>query len=674
MKTFVINKLALKKNLITTSVALAIGSVSTFTFADEEVMVVTANRMEQNINDTLAAVEVITREDIELIQPESITDLLTTIAGFDFAYNGGAGQTSATYTRGANSDHTLFLIDGVRVGSATSGDKSFSSISVAQIERIEVVKGPRAALWGSDAIAGVVHIFTRRLEAGELSAQLTNGSDSFIDASFSVGFGSDKMKNTFTVNHTRSDGYDILDDSLDAIDFSPATPNSEPDADGYSRTSAALRGEYQLSNDLTLDWVAQIDSGDNEFDSSFGGNQTEYDNYFWNIRYTHRQDKLLTQFSISRSRDESLSFGRHFDWLIYDVVNVPKKQGSVYATTRDQINLLAQYQFTDSFNVIGGIEQYKDDISDSKRFHFDDYDTSFEFGDPDTFFADDEQTTKSAFVSSALTVDKFIGELAIRQDKVDSFGSSKTFNFSLGYKINKHFTIAANRAKGFKAPTFNDLYYPASTYWGGNPDLEPETSYNTEFIFKGRWGSQSIMLSDYDNQVSDLITFITTNGFSKPTNINNADLTGQELVYTYRGDVLSHKLSASLARSKDLSLVEVIDAETGDPVLEPKNTQLQRRAKKHFGYELTVDLDAVSIFTQINYTGKRPDIDFSDYSYPMVDIDSFVQVNLGASYQLDEHWKFNLKVSDLTDEAPESVLTYKSPGRQIFVSAQYVNF
>ena len=151
--------LDLTKKIISTSVALSLTTVSLSALSDE-VVVVTANRMEQNINDTLADVEVIDRADIERIQPQSFIDLLVNIAGIDTIQRGGQGQDASIFMRGANSNQLLILVDGIRVGSATLGVKSISNISVAQIERVEIVKGPRAALWGSDAIGGVIQIFT----------------------------------------------------------------------------------------------------------------------------------------------------------------------------------------------------------------------------------------------------------------------------------------------------------------------------------------------------------------------------------------------------------------------------------------------------------------------------------------------------------------------------------
>jgi len=169
----------MKRSLIVQSIALALATPLTLsTIADDNKIVITANQLEQDINDTLTDVEVIEREDIERIQPQSFVDLLVNIAGIDTVTKGGQGSDTSIFARGSNSNQLLILIDGVRVGSATLGVKSVANISISQIERIEIVKGPRAALWGSDAIGGVIQIFTRRYQSGEHRLAVTTGSHS----------------------------------------------------------------------------------------------------------------------------------------------------------------------------------------------------------------------------------------------------------------------------------------------------------------------------------------------------------------------------------------------------------------------------------------------------------------------------------------------------------------
>jgi len=600
-------------------------------------LVITANRTEQNINDTLAAVELITRQDIERIQPESITDLLANLPGFDFVYTGGAGQSSSLFTRGSNSDHTLVLVDGVRVGSATLGNKTFSTIPVAQIERIEVVKGPRASLWGSDAIGGVIHIFTRRLENGEYSVQATLGSDDYVSTNLSIGFGSPDIKNTVTVSFDESNSFDALND---ANEFQS---DSEPDDDGYQRISAAIRGDYSLSTATQLDWVFQYDQGDNSFDNPWGAgaNENEYNNHLWNIRYRYTADKWLTEFSVKQNRDKSFSYDSRLQ----------QKTGSTFETRRNQINLLTQYDYNDSVKFSGGVERYNDDISKSSVMQFD---GSF------AQFPASERSSEAVFISSILSVGDLIGELSARHDDIEFIDPEKTFNVSFGYKILDNVTIAASRSKGFKAPSFNDLYFPIF----GNPELESEISFNTEFLLRANWDNHSLLLVSYDNDVDQLIDY--NPAAFRSENISLANLKGREFTYQYKQGSLTHKVTGSFVDAVDKS----IDSFTG----QVKNTQLLRRAKEHYGYELVAELGDFSFFTQFNYSGKRRDNDFSTFPATPVYMKSYIAVNLGASYQASQQLSFKLKVSDFTENAKPTVVGYNVPGQQVYLTVQYRNF
>lgn len=610
----------MKKTFILGSLALIFGS--SFINAENEqnshvdknshTMVITANRVAQDINDVLAVTEVITREDIERLQPESITDLLTTVAGFDIVHNGGAGQLSSLFTRGTESDHTLVVVDGIRVGSATSGKKTFETISVAQIERIEIIKGPRATLWGSDAIGGVIQIFTRKLQAGESAASLTVGSYDYSSSSFSLGMGSGDFSNTISVSNQESDGYNVRN-------------LGESDADGYSRTSIAIRGEYNINQTNQLNWTLQRDEGSSDFDGTFQ-NMTEYDNYFWNLKYSTTAERLSTQIILGQSEDEPVNFGG-------TATNTPKEEASLFTTKKDQVSTLFEYKASNLIQLTGGLEFYQEDISDS-------FST---FGGP---YAIDDRKTRSGFFSSILNNNSFIAEIAIRHDDIDEFGNNQAFNIGAGYRFLDNLTLSVNRSKGFKVPTFNDLYFPCAGC--GNPELESETSFNEEVILKAHWDNQSVVMAAYQNEFSQLIV-LDSNFF--PMNIENVEIKGYETIYSYNSNLFSHKLSLAYIDAKNLNT----------------NTQLLLRAKKHANYQIDYDYQNFSIFAQVNYAGKRNDND-------NFVLDSFVQTNLGIVYTANENWKYTFKVSDIGKEAPVTVNTYNAPGRQWFIGAQYVNF
>jgi len=176
----------------------------------DETIVVTANRSIQDKFDTLAAVDIFTRENIEQIQPLSISDLLGRVAGISISNQGTSAHKSSAFIRGTNSDHLLILVNGVRVGSATLGVKSIADIPVQLVERVEVIRGPRAALWGSDAVGGVIQIFTRDLSAGEGQAGIKVGSNSLYQGYGALGFGNDAHSYTLSATAEQSDGFDVI--------------------------------------------------------------------------------------------------------------------------------------------------------------------------------------------------------------------------------------------------------------------------------------------------------------------------------------------------------------------------------------------------------------------------------------------------------------------------------
>nr|WP_256489779.1 TonB-dependent receptor [Pleionea sp. CnH1-48] len=604
---------------------MVLASSAISAFADNEGnLVVTANRTPQDINDVLAPIEVITRDDINRLQPESLADLLTGIAGLDVVRQGGAGQNTSIFSRGGNSNHTLVLIDGVRVGSATLGNKDLSSVSPALIERIEVVRGPRAAQWGSDAIGAVIQIFTRKLENGEFGVGVKAGSEEFTGGKFIMGLGSKDLHNTLTVSSVESEGIDVLNDG---------------DLDGYRRISTSLRGNYKLSQASQLNWVAQGDRGNSEYDSIYGGNESDYRNYFWNLGYNYNQDALSTQINVKNSRDYLTSYGNQ----------ISRNGAPMIETRRQQLNAFSRYEFNPEFSLSAGFDYYNDEVEAA------------------TIFTETERNVSATFVAASYSANNILADISLRYDDVETIDSESSFGASVGYRFTPETMIAFSRAKGFRVPTFNDLFYPDSAFFGGNPNLVSEKSYNNEILLKHNAGNHSWLISVYENTFDNLIAFRSDANFvTRPINIASAELAGQEVVYQYRGDEWHHKVSYDLTRATDKSLDSVTN--------EPANTQLIRRARKHFAYTVSYDFGDVSLMAQGIYTGERPDNDFSTFPATRVSLDSYSQINLAANISVTDELTISVKISDATDEAPVNVVGYNAPGRQSFITFSYANF
>jgi len=244
-------------SLILTAALLAAAPVNPKTL---DVVTVTASRRPQMVADTLAEVTVLERADIEASQAPDVLELLRFLPGIDLVRTGGSGQTSSVFMRGSNSNHVLFLIDGVRIASSNTGAAAFEHLPIDQIERIEIVRGPRASYWGSDAIGGVIAVTTRERDG---AGSLRIGSNGRVGASASAGARNDHGAFSVQVGGEDYDG------------FSAQTPDGfsyNPDDDGYQNRNLGLRGRVALG-EQELSFSGLIMRADVDFDQG----QTDVD-------------------------------------------------------------------------------------------------------------------------------------------------------------------------------------------------------------------------------------------------------------------------------------------------------------------------------------------------------------------------------------------------------------
>jgi vitamin B12 transporter len=344
-----------KQSLLSLAVVSAISTsfiatANTETEAGElETITVTASRSPMDVADSLATQVVITRADIERIQPKSVLDMLSTVAGIDISTSGGRGQASSVYMRGANSDHTLVLLNGVRISSATLGSTNVQNIAPELVERIEIVKGPRAALWGSDAIGGVIQIFTRKLDGGEHFISTTVGSENYKMLNAGVGIEHGDGFTSLSVEHEAADGFDAKDDA-------------EFDKDGYSFNSLAINGQQQVNKALSLNWLAQLDQGDTEYDSSYGANESEVNNHVWQLGAIYETQftsvNNITQFSVSQNRTSNINHGN----------GISKNDGSQYDSRRNQYSVINSSELSSSWQLNVGADMYQETLKGDAQY------------------------------------------------------------------------------------------------------------------------------------------------------------------------------------------------------------------------------------------------------------------------------------------------------------------
>ncbi|WP_338478630.1 TonB-dependent receptor [Pseudomonas trivialis] len=462
-------------------------------------VVISANRQVQARNDSSAANTVFTRDDIDRLQPTSLTDLLSRVPGVQIAPTGGRGSLPGVYLRGTTSAQSLVLVDGQRIANATSGDSGLQYLNVDQIERVEVLRGSRSVIYGSDAIGGVIQVFTRRNAEQGLQPRLKLGIGSNQTWERSLGLsGGDE--------HTRFNIGASLDETagINSIHESFA---SDGDRDAYRNQSISLN----LSHSFSDEWEAGFNLLDNR-------GKSEYDNSFGRYDLATGQSvgqKPYTDYTVSSASgyvDARLSEGWQSRLELGHSENRDTKRDtlsddfSVFNTYRDSLNWQNDVTLNDRNNLILGGDWYED------RFH------------GSTTFSENSRWNRAVFVQHRFHGDWFSTEVGLRRDQNQQFGSQNSWSGTLSVPINPDNDVLLSYSEGFRAPTFNDLYYPDTQY--SNPNLQPETSKSYELQWRSQLSDHTrLEASLYRTQLSDAIILDRT---GKPQNVASARIDGVE--------------------------------------------------------------------------------------------------------------------------------------------------
>lgn len=581
--------------------------------AELEQIIVTANRSQQDKFLSLSATEVIGKAEIEAMQPQNVTELLNTIAGVTVVNQGGAGQASSVFMRGSSSKHTLVLVDGVRVGSATLGTTSFSTMSVALIDRIEVVKGPRGALWGSDAIGGVIQIFTKKLHSGEGVVSAGMGSHGFWKTEGAIGLGDEEHSLTLTAAAEKSGG------------FNATTIEGQEDDDGYDRQSFSLNGQSKVNDELTFKLVSRYEQGGSEYDSAFGNDESEHKNYSVKVGAVYTLDNLVIDGAYSHAQDQE----GHF------LSSASPKLVNYITTLRDQISVVGNYTYSENTTFAAGADWYQENVeSDTSNFPV------------------DTRNVAAVFAQALHQTGDFLFEGAIRYDDIEKVESETTYNLSAGYQLTADTLLSVTRSTGFKAPTFNDLYYPESAWAAGNPDLQPEKVTNNEFLLRHNLGYGTFEVSLYQADIKNLIDWGYVDGKSTPVNVDNAEIEGADISLSTYGEEFSHRVAVSYVKAED--------KKTGDALI--------RRPELTANYQLSYQLDELSANLELDYRGKSYD---EVWGVGRVELADVLLTNISVSYDFSEKLVVTGKINNLFDSEYTVVEKYLTDGTNYKLTATY---
>jgi len=594
----------------------AAAPASSNTKANDELYVITANRTLNKLDETLSSVTVIERADIERSQARTLDELLVVVEGVAIARQGGIGQPTSVYLRGGESDHVLWMIDGVRIGSVTTGIPALQDLPLDTVERIEIVRGPRSSLYGADAMGGVVQIFTRRGSNGATSLRATTGSNGTRQLAAATGLGDDNAWLDLKVSHLETDGIN----SCLGRPFPPGGGcfTAEPDRDPYRNTSVNVAAGVRTASGVTLEAFAQRADARVAFDSSFL-NQSDLINQAAGIKWIAEPSSgWRSTVTAGRSWDESTSFRNG------------STTRSVFDSSRDSFSWQNELQFGGGGALMLGADWLRDRVESDVR-----YDRA-------------SRDNRAAFAQYSWAAGAQSVALAARLDDNEQFGSNATGSVAWGWRFANGVQAYASVGSAFKAPSFNELYYPGFS----NSKLDPEHATTREFGFKQRLGSGRWSVSAYQTRVDDLIAFDVAT--FKPQNIAKADLAGIE------GSVEWQRGSWRLEQS--LAWLSAEDRGSGAN----RGRELPRRPALTSRTGLSWAGEQIDVGASVQFASRRYD-DLANTRR----LGGYAVVDLTGAWRLSARTELQLRLANALDRRYETATLYPALGREVFLTLRH---
>ncbi len=581
-------------------------------------IVVTATRIAQPLSQSLAHTTVITAKDIADSGVPDLPALLRDQAGVEITQQGGIGKISALRIRGTESTQSLVLLDGTRIGSATTGATAIDQLMLDQIERIEIVRGNVSSLYGSEAIGGVIQIFTKRGK-GEPSFHANAGVGSLNTQRAAAGFGGEVNATRFNleVSKFKTDGVSAINPAI--------VPTVNPNKNGYDNLSFSGNLRLAINADHSISASVFNSQGDASFDNAFGL-KTD----------VNTSRSALAKFSLASDNRFAESWQSHLQWsegqddsksYLNDV------QGSNFKTKNRQITWQNTLSLSDHNSLLLGLENLDQAVASN------------------TAFTQTSRKVNSLFGGYVGNFGAHLVQANLRQDRHPGFGTADTGLLGYGYAFTEAWRATASYSTAFRAPTFNDLFWPLAFGYQGNPNLRPERSHNLELGLHYTMTDQRIDVAYFDNRVRDMIAI--NPAWTTMININQARSDGVEM--SYQGQFNDTGVKAAL------TLQNPRDTQTG--------LALIRRAKAYGNVGVTQKIGAWQVGGEVQYSGTREDIDINTFA--RTTLDSYNVVNITASYALDKRLNLSLRADNLFNRDYMLAHGYNTLGRTLFVGVNY---
>ncbi|WP_299230848.1 TonB-dependent receptor [uncultured Halomonas sp.] len=538
-------------------------------------MVVTAALAPRTADESLASVTLLDEATLRRQDPTSLTDLFRGQPGVDVSSYGSFGKGSSVSIRGTSSNQSLLMIDGIRLRSATTGAPAWEFLDPRMFERAEIVRGPRGSLYGADAMGGVIQLFTPEGEEGEVTPRISFGGGSFDTQRYSASL-------------SGADGGTRYYFGASRFDTEGAPVRRDGDDKGYDNTSGLVRLSHTYENGAEVGILTLRARGNTEFDGGESDYVQQVTGLYGELPVTEQWESRLT---LSESRDELDTFNTDYPSIINTRTQTARWENS--------LNL-------SSHQLILGAEYSEDKVSGT------------------TDYLVDSRDNKAVFAQGLMDFSPLAVQASLRHDDNEAYGDEVTGSLALGYALDDQHTLRASYGTAFRAPTFNDLYYPPAS--SSNPNLEAETSETIELGFRGQYDAWFWDLAAYQTNVDELIALDVN---YRPFNVDKARIRGAELAAgTEMGNWI---LQAAL------TYTDPEDRDSGD--------RLPRRATQSLRFDVDRELGDWSLGGSWIAQNHRYNDAGNDARLPGYGI-----VNLRAGWEFAPMWSARLTLENALDK------------------------
>lgn len=596
---------------------------------------VTANRTPTPISEIASSITVITREEIQKSQSAFVSHLLRNVPSLDVVQSGGEGKLTSIFIRGANSHHTLVLLDGIPLNDPSSPNNAvdLSNLMINNIERIEIIRGPQSVLYGPEAIGGVVQLFTK---AGEnkydVSLSTEAGSNERYDINASLSGTSNKFSYSLAAGHFETGGISAAVDS--------------PEDDGYHNTSLSSRIDYLLASSLRLDLTARYIDSESDLDKTsvvfddpnFYSTQKEQQ---YSVRLFHQPADSKWQqqvqfclsdinrttqdnFDIDHPSDSEFteSQGKRFGFNFQQTVQLNQRHSLLMGAETERAS------FTSDLFFRSGYGDFVDNVSEKYAWT------------RGLFLFDQIQIAERLFLSAGGRIDEH-----------KQFGTTGTYRFTAAYHFDKTNTrLRGVIGTGYKAPSVFQLYHPSA--YLGNPDLQPEKSQSWETGFDQEIVRNTLTasLTYYHNNYNDLIVGVE--------NVAEASSKGIESALELKQEKYRLRLDYIYCDSKDDST----------------NDELIRRPTHSVIFSTSIQsVKRLSLNLTAKHTGKRFDQDFSQFPATRVELEGYTVVNLATAITLNNFLELTGRLDNLFDETYQEIYGYGNMPFSVYAGIRLSN-